>query len=158
MMSRPPSIFSRSFAVLVITAALFGCGGAHSVSTPTDHRPTDTAACSPVGSCATDADCAAGSACVCETTRGVATGPTSECLPSGCRVDADCGAGHFCSLSLAPGGPGGCGRQYFGYYCHGDHDECGTDADCLSNANGNTCTFVPERGLWACTSQFICAG
>jgi hypothetical protein len=148
--------------LLVIAATLFACGGSgsHSISTPTDHRPTNTAACSAVGACATDADCPSGTACVCEATRGVGSSPTSECLPSSCRVDADCGGGQLCSPSIAPGGPGGCGLEYFGYDCHTAGDECGIDADCKGDTTlgSAACMFVRERGIWACTSYVVCAG
>jgi hypothetical protein len=74
------------------------------------------------GFCEKDADCGAGSICLC----GGPVGGT--CVPATCTTDAGCAAGFLCvSSSLSCGG----GRSAFA--CQSAADECLGDGDCPTN-------------------------
>jgi hypothetical protein len=109
--------------------------------------------------CATDADCAPGSACVCladVVIRPPGNGSgglrpySNQCLPADCRVDSDCGDHGACS----PTKNLYCSVTIIGYQCHTCEDSCVDDADC---EQGSYCVFAPEVGKWACTAG-TCAG
>jgi hypothetical protein len=83
--------------------------------------------------CVTDQDCAAGSICLCGSTRSPTGG---ECVQSSCVTDADCGPGLRCaSYDSACGDP----LPLFG--CQKLQDTCVSSADC----NGRPC-FVGANG------------
>jgi hypothetical protein len=95
--------------------------------------------------CASDADCAAGTACLC---RAGGYASVNACVPAACRVDADCGA-YSCSPSKDDCDLNG----YRGLYCHGAADECVDDADCPKPSSAierSYCRWTPEKGHWAC--------
>jgi hypothetical protein len=135
-----------------------------------DYTATSACACK-YDACLTDADCPAGSDCACDANRGGAgaSGNPTVCLPSNCRLDSDCGPGGYCSPSYLAGGPGGCGSQWYGFFCHTPQDECGNWSDCKTNgcmspngpngpATGVACVYARELGHWKCVSFDICAG
>jgi hypothetical protein len=110
--------------------------------------------------CATNADCPAGTDCMCEPMSGGAgfTGSPTQCLPSNCRTDADCGPGGFCSPSQLNGTLWSCGA-IVGNFCHTTNDECGVDADCLVDpgvALYPACVYSVERGHWVCAAFASC--
>jgi hypothetical protein len=154
-------------AVVALVAA--GCGGAsgsttgvHStgtVTTPTDHRPSASVCAGATSSCRSDADCAAGTACACDTASPLATSTPTACLPANCRVDADCASG-YCSESHHRGGPGNCGAEADGFFCHTAADECGNDGDCVAGGTMPyaACMYAREVGHWVCVGYDICAG
>ena len=137
---------SKLAVAAVVAALLFAC---HRVSTPTEHLAVARAACPMTYAadlCERDADCAAGSDCVCDYYLGGAGSPGTQnlCQPSNCRVDADCGVGGNCSPSLVLH----CGTPVVtGYFCHRAGDECGVDGDCPS---GEQCFYATEVGHWTC--------
>ena len=99
--------------------------------------------------CVTDADCAPGTDCACDTGGGAGSGggnfPTA-CVPANCRTDADCGVGGYCSPTFTGST---CGSLQ-GWFCHTQHDECGVDADCVSEnpkLSYPRCQYSPERGI-----------
>jgi len=126
------------------------------VTTPTSHRPTVPACNDALPGCSTDADCAAGQDCFCDVSVGQGYA-TNQCLPSNCRLDSDCASG-YCSPSDHTGGPGGCGGQYDGWYCHVTADECGNDDDCVGANESAACMYSKELGHWTCVGYTICAG
>jgi hypothetical protein len=85
--------------------------------------------------CVTDAECGAGSICVCGE-------PVGHCAQALCTSDADCGPGLHCSSYES--NPG-CGS--IAYACQAPGDECAGNADCGS---GMYCTLSAGRRL--CTS------
>ncbi len=85
--------------------------------------------------CTTDAACAPGKACVCNTI-------ANTCYAGNCRVDADCGAGNFCSPTVD-----GC-RIFVGYYCHTPADTCTDDTDC--GTSGFVCSYRSDTRVWSC--------
>lgn len=87
-------------------------------------------------SCATDADCGPGKACVCgDANRGT-------CAEARCRTDADC-AGGTCTLSTIERAD----QSALVLACHGPKDACRSDADCSSVER---CVYVHERERWEC--------
>ena len=148
MRPTPRALRKLATAVVVVVAMLLvHCGGVR-LSTPTNHLTSARGACPTVygsDNCESDADCAAGTACVCDFYHGGAGSPGTQnlCRPSGCRIDADCGPTGYCSPSQWTACYGG---VVDGYFCHGSGDECGSDADC----RGSFCFYAPELGHWTC--------
>lgn len=106
-------------------------------------RTTRTAACN-YDECFRDEDCAAGSICECDGSRGGG----NTCVPSDCVTDDDCGE-FLCSPSL-----GSCG--HFSpptmYRCHTNEDGCSTDADCAAVSDTAYCAFDTTLGSWQCST------
>jgi hypothetical protein len=91
--------------------------------------------------CIVDADCDAGTICLCDETRGTCSGP------SGCVTDADCEGGAFCSPYAAQ-----CDEPTE-LSCQTPADECALYSDCPSGLvcgshDGVTriCTLPPCAG------------
>ncbi|MBK7586115.1 MAG: ferritin-like domain-containing protein [Myxococcales bacterium] len=82
--------------------------------------------------CVTDADCDAGSVCVCGQ-------PAGYCFTASCATDADCGAGALCAQARLEK----CGS--FGFRCQRGGDQCAQDSDC---APGQQCAV--SGGLAKC--------
>ncbi|MBI4950425.1 MAG: hypothetical protein HY908_00180 [Myxococcales bacterium] len=98
-------------------------------------------------SCATDADCESGQACLCA---GAATGiEGARCAPASCFSNADCASGE-CSVSTC--------NDLAGLACRSAADTCRVDAECA--APGETCDLGWTAGTgtskWACRSYFDC--
>jgi hypothetical protein len=80
--------------------------------------------------CLTDADCGAGSICMCGD-------PVGSCVAADCTTDEDCDGG-LCASTIV--GDPGCGSLQF--RCQTGQDECGGNADC---PEGKSCV-IPEGG------------
>jgi hypothetical protein len=121
-----------------------------------------------VPGCATDADCADGSVCVCS---GVLPGEPSQCVPAGCLIDGECGEG-LCGLSIDDGSSAGCDTYYDvgcagPYDCHST-DECAVDVcpgpnpievqfQCLYTGEGFSCSD-PVTCVGVCGRPFVVDG
>jgi hypothetical protein len=67
----------------------------------------------------------------------------NRCVYGGCRTDGDCPNGASCS----PGSR----CDFKGYFCHGDGDECRSDADCAKGRPGLWwCGYDGEGKHWKC--------
>ena len=100
--------------------------------------------------CATDADCAGNTPCVCRSS--ASDSAPNVCQGGGnCRIDADCGPGGYCSGSIPPDRCNGylficdfsCGS---GYFCHTSKDTCTDNSDCM----GGFCGFDLDSQSWRC--------
>ena len=115
--------------------------GTHEIYCTTDADCTDQAyghcvhasfgegpdGCACTYTCATDADCAEGTACVPDgLVAGVLT--HASCVQAGCRTDADCTSGE-CGMSWFDNG---CGYTVV-LACRAVTDACRVDADCPSS-------------------------
>lgn len=102
--------------------------------------------CSCLYQCNTDADCAAGEACVCA---GVFS--TSFCAQKGdCLKGEDC-ATTECGLASYTDG---CGTSYY-TFCRAGSDVCRVDADCGATQN---CAKTDVTGTWKCTDATCTIG
>ncbi|MCC6524629.1 MAG: hypothetical protein IT373_18375 [Polyangiaceae bacterium] len=96
-------------------------------------------------SCATDADCDSGQACLCAGATADLAG--ARCAPASCFTNAACASGE-CSVSTYHDG---CyARAYLA--CRSAADTCRVDAECTTP--GETCDLVWTAGesAWACRS------
>ncbi len=91
--------------------------------------------------CASDADCAAGEACVPDGLEEDAL-KHSTCVPANCRTDADC-AGGECGLSIFNDD---CGWTV-ALACRSDADECRLDRQC---GRDEECAIYLDAPAWAC--------
>jgi hypothetical protein len=96
-------------------------------------------------SCASDADCPTGQACLCPFQAGL-DGPAvavqgPRCISAECQTSADCPSAMDCGLSLDD-----CGVP-LGLFCHRDNDECGNDCDCDED---QYCWFSRPTNRWEC--------
>lgn len=101
--------------------------------------------------CLVDADCAAGTICICSSDVGGGNGlHVNRCVPSNCTTDGDCGSGNYCVPSR-----GYCGGAD-GFYCTSGSDTCVVpQSDCA--CGGNACVYAPEVGHFACGAT-TCSG
>jgi hypothetical protein len=81
--------------------------------------------------CVTDADCGAGSVCMCGD-------PVGHCVTASCSSTADCEGGSCSEYITLPG----CGGAAFA--CQTPDDECASDADCAENQQ---CTRDGEKRI-----------
>jgi hypothetical protein len=106
--------------------------------------------------CVMDSDCTGAVVCACRETSG-SYGGANVCLPGNCHVDADClGGSGYCSPSYGTS----CGSYdgFRGYYCHTPQDSCIDDSDCVgTNGQAGYCAYTPEVAHWSCFFT-ICAG
>lgn len=93
-------------------------------------------------SCATDADCESGQACLCAGAAADVEG--ARCAPASCLTNAACASGE-CSVSTC--------YDWAGLACRSAADACRVDAECL--APGETCDLA-GTSAWACRSFFDC--
>jgi hypothetical protein len=98
--------------------------------------------CECVAKCTSDADCGAGYACV--PNGGNAN---YECVPAECSTDADCPS-QWCVVSETSCGDG----TVSGLHCFGPHDECVSDADC----DGSTPLCHVSGGAFQCDGLSSC--
>jgi hypothetical protein len=82
--------------------------------------------------CVSDADCGAGSVCVCGQ-------PAGHCVTASCTTDADCGGSALCAQARLEK----CGS--FGFRCQRAGDQCAQDSDC---GQGEQCAV--SGGLTRC--------
>lgn len=91
-----------------------------------------------VEGCRVDADCDAGTLCLCGE-------PVGRCVPASCSTGDDCGPGFDCaSFAASPG----CFSTQFA--CQGPTDACGADSDCAGvSPNAAFCLYA--SGSRACS-------
>lgn len=111
------------------------CVMAHLFSEP---RYGGTCFCS--YTCATDADCGPGRACVCEGR------PYGQCADAECRSDADCILGE-CALSVVDRAD----QDDLALACRGPGSECRGDSDCKEPSRPR-CVYHKSDKRWACDS------
>ena len=101
--------------------------------------------CACYESCQSDADCPAGTLCMCGSKGDEmnAVVPTSNrCVPAECRTDADCsGPGAHCVMQA----PRSLAEAQF--YCRDATDKCQGDDDCGSSER---CLYDTDTSKWAC--------
>jgi len=105
--------------------------------------------------CGSDADCATGETCSCDTQLTIEDSGVSEripiCLPSNCRLDMDCKPGFAC-LSTYQDACLSTGSS--GFFCQSPADTCGPpNAGCGQNQQ---CAFVHDH--FECTDLPLCGG
>ncbi len=110
----------------------------------------DVTACGCVYPCATDADCGAQQACVCdgvlEDDRG-----WSYCAPASCADGADCESNECGASSYNDG----CGYSV-GLGCRAPSDACRADSECTED--WQSCALQYGTGPWLCVSQDCAIG
>jgi len=99
--------------------------------------------------CATDADCPTGQACIPgKIVDGI---PIALCVPANCTTNADCASGE-CGLSVHHNG---CGLTV-SLGCREESDTCRTKADCF-DADTVSCALSHEGG-WQCQGETCAIG
>lgn len=89
-------------------------------------------------SCASDADCASGEACI---PGGVVSGQSVPfCAPASCKTGDDCASGE-CGLSVQD--DDGCHNRIVKLACRSKADSCRVDAECSGSAE--QCIYASER-------------
>jgi len=137
----------RYDAIACTESALDDCGSFGEAGCPPDQLPCDTGfsfnEC--ITPCASDADCAADEACVCE--MAYPNNFATRCVPADCRTDADCG-GLECGISRSE-----C-RFVDRLTCRTAADECHGDANCPGNSY--FCSYDEEIMHWQCFEVIDC--
>jgi len=104
-------------------------------------------------SCANDADCSTGEACVCKGL-GRASAAQSSCAPASCLSDSDCESKQ-CGLSVHNNG---CSTR-LSLVCRTKSDSCKTDKDCA--VRGGQCAAVrrsEDEATWQCAIRSCVIG
>lgn len=108
--------------------------------------------------CRTDADCGAGSVCICpgivpDTISGwtwPAEGAPSVCVPSSCRQAVDCASAE-CGLAIDDSSA--CGGGEITLACRTPEDTCRADDQCTGTYIDQECGISAEQRTWRCVDQ-----
>ena len=127
-----------------------GPNGTCSSSTDTDYWDTGgpITRCSCVYSCASDADCDSGEACL-PAVASLTSADHNTCVQASCSTDADCGTDGACGVSAYHDG---CSwdRQLT---CRTSEDACRANSDCAGNGDYCSVATWAESEAWTCNNQ-----
>jgi hypothetical protein len=103
-----------------------------------------------VGECRKDADCAAGSICVCSS----AVNTAGRCTAAGCLTERDCPTGQGCIATVRSQSGDTCAPAgTITFDCQTPNDACSTNADCGdSMATPRECRLVGDQRVCGCRS------
>jgi len=117
-----------------------------------------------LAACRTDADCAQGQLCACETVQRNSTRGRIElgfCRTANCSVDDDCGPGHLCQArQVITSDRRLSSWREWSFYCQDERDECAVPQDCPPLVRDDECSTavrVCEYSLanerWECAAE-----